>query len=256
MPPSRRSSRPLLERDGAGERAFLVAEELALEQRLGQRGAVDGDKRAPRARTILVDRAGDDFLSGAGFAKHENRAVGWRDFADALVDGAHRRTLADHVVGLERHAAGEHLRHDRHRGLGFGVRAARKRPRHARRSILDRAFGQRFAGRAGLMPFLAVEEQKNGVADPDAIAVLQRPLTSRDAVDEGAVRAAEVAQNEAAVDGLDFAVSPRHQPVGDAELRRGVTADGNAGTFYRKGLTAKWAGEDYEFAAHRDSRVA
>ena len=33
---------------GAGERALLVAEDLALEQRLGNRGAVDGDERERR----------------------------------------------------------------------------------------------------------------------------------------------------------------------------------------------------------------
>ena len=115
MPPSATSNTPLLERVGAGEGALLVAEELALEQGLGQRGAVHGDEWAPRARTILVDRPGGDFLSGAGLAKHQNRAVGWRDFPDALVDSAHRRTLAHHVVGLERDPAREHLRHDRHR---------------------------------------------------------------------------------------------------------------------------------------------
>ena len=36
--------------DGAGERALLVAEQLALEQRLGERAAVDLDERAARAR--------------------------------------------------------------------------------------------------------------------------------------------------------------------------------------------------------------
>ena len=38
----------LLLHDGAGERAALVAEQLALEQRLGDRRAVDGDKRPIR----------------------------------------------------------------------------------------------------------------------------------------------------------------------------------------------------------------
>ena len=37
-----------LARDRAGERALLVAEELGLEQRLGNRGAVDGDERRRR----------------------------------------------------------------------------------------------------------------------------------------------------------------------------------------------------------------
>ena len=100
------------------------------------------------------------------------------------------------------------------------------------------------------MPAWEIQEQQHRIADTDAVAVLQRPLTRRDAVDEGSIRTAEVAQNKAAVDCLDLAVTPRHQSVGDAELGCRVTADGYAEAFYRKCLTAKWAREDYEFAAH------
>ncbi len=39
-----------------GERAALVAEELALEQRVGDRRAVDGDERPRLARAVEVDR--------------------------------------------------------------------------------------------------------------------------------------------------------------------------------------------------------
>ena len=61
--------------DGAGERAAHVAEQLRLEQRLRNRAAVERDEpvRAPRA--VVVNRARDDFLAGAGFAGDENRAV-------------------------------------------------------------------------------------------------------------------------------------------------------------------------------------
>ena len=41
----------------AGERAALVAEQLALEQRLGEGGAVDGDERPPCARRPAVEGA-------------------------------------------------------------------------------------------------------------------------------------------------------------------------------------------------------
>ena len=44
------SNLPGLRCDGAGERALLVAEQLGLEQRFGNRGAVDGDERAVGAR--------------------------------------------------------------------------------------------------------------------------------------------------------------------------------------------------------------
>src|SRR4030095_10092994 len=41
----------------AGERALLVAEQLALEQLLAERRAVDRHERARRARALGVDRA-------------------------------------------------------------------------------------------------------------------------------------------------------------------------------------------------------
>ena len=59
----------------AGETAADVAKELGLEQRLGQRRAVDGDERrtAPHARR--VDQAGDDLFAGTAFAGDENFRV-------------------------------------------------------------------------------------------------------------------------------------------------------------------------------------
>ena len=52
----------------AGERALDVAEQLALEQLLGQRRAVERDERLLRARARAVDRARDRALAGAGLA--------------------------------------------------------------------------------------------------------------------------------------------------------------------------------------------
>ena len=51
----RRLERARLRRDGAGERAALVAEQLALEEVLRDRRAVDDAKRLLRARARLVD---------------------------------------------------------------------------------------------------------------------------------------------------------------------------------------------------------
>ena len=48
----------------AGERALLVTEDLALEQRLGDGGAVDRDKRERRARAQLVDGLRHELLAG------------------------------------------------------------------------------------------------------------------------------------------------------------------------------------------------
>ena len=52
----------------AGEGAAPVAEELALEQRVGQRGAVLRDEALVLARARVVDGARDQVLAGAGLA--------------------------------------------------------------------------------------------------------------------------------------------------------------------------------------------
>ena len=54
--------------DRAGEGALLVAEQLGLEQVLGDRGAVDRDEAAAAAPARLVDAAGEQFLAGAADA--------------------------------------------------------------------------------------------------------------------------------------------------------------------------------------------
>ena len=57
-----------------------VAEQLALEQRLGHRRAVDGDERARRLRRLRWwMRARDELLAGAALAGDEHRRVGLGD---------------------------------------------------------------------------------------------------------------------------------------------------------------------------------
>ena len=58
---------PALER--AGERALLVAEQLALHQAGRDRRAVDLHERSLAARALVVDGAGDQLLAGAGLAR-------------------------------------------------------------------------------------------------------------------------------------------------------------------------------------------
>jgi hypothetical protein len=74
VPPSASSNR----RGGAGERAPLVAEDLALEQRLGEGGAVDGDEGPPGPGTVVVDGAGHHLLAGPALAaeQHGGSALG------------------------------------------------------------------------------------------------------------------------------------------------------------------------------------
>src|SRR6185295_19640284 len=80
---------------GAGERALFVAEDLALEQRLGNRGAVDRDERKAGARAELMDGLRDQFLAGARLTRDEHRCAGRRRLLDDLVDLPHLRAVAD-----------------------------------------------------------------------------------------------------------------------------------------------------------------
>jgi hypothetical protein len=67
----------------AGECPLDVAEELALEQRLGQAAAVDGDER-PGAARERVDGAGQHLLAGARLAEEEHRERQRRDAAEGV----------------------------------------------------------------------------------------------------------------------------------------------------------------------------
>jgi hypothetical protein len=58
---------------GTGERAAHVAEELALEEPFGERGAVLREEGAARARPMVVDRACQELLPRAGLALDEHR---------------------------------------------------------------------------------------------------------------------------------------------------------------------------------------
>ena len=97
----------LLETSGAAvgrarERPALVPEELALEEVLRDRGAVDLDEGLPATRAALVDGLGDQLFAGARFAENEHAAVAARDRAHHVEDGFHRGVLADHASGLGR----------------------------------------------------------------------------------------------------------------------------------------------------------
>src|SRR5439155_26226588 len=71
--------------DGAGEGAADVPEELALEERLGERGTVDGDERPLPTRAVAVDRPRDELLPGLAIACHDDRARSWVAARDRLV---------------------------------------------------------------------------------------------------------------------------------------------------------------------------
>ena len=84
---------------GAGERALLVAEQLALHERGWQRGQVDFDQRALGVRRILVEHLGHRFLARAGLADDQYVGVRGRHLTDHLVDVLHLGRVADDALG-------------------------------------------------------------------------------------------------------------------------------------------------------------
>ena len=105
----------LLARRGAGEATLLVTEQLAFQNALGQRRAIDRQEDAGASR-MVVDGLGDHLLAGAALAGDEHRGVACRHRADGLADLEDRRTLSHDLgdvrrqpLGLSdhRHLAGE-----------------------------------------------------------------------------------------------------------------------------------------------------
>src|SRR5581483_8995453 len=83
--------------DRAGEGAALVAEELGLEQRIGERRAVDRDEAPALPLPLEVDRARGELLAGARLAVDQHGRVVLREHADGLEDLVHHPVPAHHV---------------------------------------------------------------------------------------------------------------------------------------------------------------
>src|SRR5438105_2689162 len=86
---------PLLVRAGAREGALDVPEDLRLEQRFGQRSAVDGDEGPARPVAGMVDGLGDDLLARPRLAVDEHGSIRGRDAPDELEHLYHRRGPRD-----------------------------------------------------------------------------------------------------------------------------------------------------------------
>src|SRR5262245_3029181 len=84
----------------AGERAFLVAKQLGLDEILWNGGAVDLDERALRALAVVVDGVGDQLLAGAVLALNEDVCLARRHAFNQLEELLHLLALADHVLEL------------------------------------------------------------------------------------------------------------------------------------------------------------
>src|SRR5882724_1584146 len=85
---------------GARERALLVAEQLALEQRLGQRRAVYGDEGLAVPGREVVDRAGNQLLPRARLAFDQHRRRDRRHLLDLHQHFLDRRRFAEDAGAL------------------------------------------------------------------------------------------------------------------------------------------------------------
>src|SRR5262249_20951592 len=82
----------------AGERAFLVAEQLRLEERRGQRRAIDRNERAVFAPALEMNRARAELLAGAGFAADEHGRVGLGGALDDMERPPHGLGFAEQLA--------------------------------------------------------------------------------------------------------------------------------------------------------------
>ena len=86
----------------ARERAFHVAEELALEQLVRNRRAVDLDERPLAARAARVDDVRDELLADAGLALDQHARRRLRDGLEPREHLLQRRALADDAAVVHR----------------------------------------------------------------------------------------------------------------------------------------------------------
>jgi hypothetical protein len=170
---------------GAGERALLVAEELALEQRLGERGAVHLDERAGRAPRAEVDVARELALAGAALAQQQHGGVGGGDLArggEGLLHGGalgdqHRHELVGEggaaLLGVALGGEAAHAQLQLVHGEGFGE-VVGGAGLHGGHRVLrgavggdDDDLGRLLAGARGLQHLEAVDLRHLQVGDDD-----------------------------------------------------------------------------------------
>jgi hypothetical protein len=86
-------------RDGAGEGALFVAEQLALQHALGERLHVDGDERPGHPVAPEMQLARDQLLAGAALTLNQHGRLARRHAPHQLEQLAAAWTLGDHRLG-------------------------------------------------------------------------------------------------------------------------------------------------------------
>ena len=87
----------LAARHRPGECPLLVAEQLALDDRFGQGGAVDLDQRLSRPQAVVVDGVGHQLLARTRLAADQDRGLAPGYLGDEVVDLLHGPGVADDV---------------------------------------------------------------------------------------------------------------------------------------------------------------
>ena len=88
----------LLQPDGAGEGALLVTEQLRLEERFGERRAVDRDERPIGAGAVAVHGTRDELFARAAFTAQQDGRVRPGHACHAVEQLAHGTARPHHVV--------------------------------------------------------------------------------------------------------------------------------------------------------------
>jgi len=95
-----------LPREGAGVGPLLPAEQLALDERRGQRAAVDGHEQPVAPSAQAMDRPGRQFLPRARLAQQQDGRIGRRHALDEFDDASHPGAVRDDAIqGDIRHGA-------------------------------------------------------------------------------------------------------------------------------------------------------
>ena len=229
---------------GPGERALLVAEQLALQQALRDGRAVDRQERLVGPLAVLVDGPGDQLLAGAALAEDQHRHVLRGDPADRLVHLLHRRAAADQQRRPPA-AAGVDLRHRRPARASAGwTRTARSTSSRssASSSGLSRysnapSFIASMAGSVVPCPVMRMTGMRASIG---ADAVERRPARSRPA----GGRRGRPRPGRSRVDRLDGLGGGGRRRAGPAR-RRGTPAGRRAGWPARRRRPAAWAWRGY-----------
>ena len=87
----------------SGERPFDMAEQQTFQQSLGQRAAIDRQKKFVSAVAMGVQRQRNQLLAGAAVAGNQHGCLGVGDFLDHLQNVANGFALADDIVEVKFH---------------------------------------------------------------------------------------------------------------------------------------------------------